>query len=133
MPAFGNVTVNDGESTPVAHTFSPVKIDGDIATYADRSGGVPTGYITYTASNRDPVAGSALNRERFVLTLPVVADGSDPSVPAGTILRSLSCDLTVLIPASSTLQERKNVWAMFKNWAASSVMTSIVQDLEHVY
>lgn len=134
MPAFGTITINDGASTPVAHTFSPVKIDGDVATWADRSGGVPSGYSTLVASNRDPSGGNGqVNREQFSVAVPVVADGSDPSVPAGTILRTLRFDGTVLIPVSSTLQERKNLLAFIKNYLGTTVVQSMIQDLEHVY
>lgn len=133
MPAFGNVVINDGQSTPAPQTFSPVKIDGDVATWANRAGGVPSGYATLSASNRDPGNGSQVNRERFTLSVPVVADGSDPSVPAGTVLRTLSADCTVLIPVSSTLDERKDLLAYLQNFLASSDVESMVQDLEHVY
>ncbi|DAD50596.1 coat protein [ssRNA phage Gerhypos.2_10] len=134
MPAFGNITINDGASTPLAHTFSPVKIDGDVATWADRSSGVPTKYYTLSASNRDPNGGTGqVNREQFSLVIPVVADGSDPLVKAGTVIRTLRFDGTYLIPVSSALQERKDLNALVKNFLASSVVTAMVQDLEHVY
>ncbi|DAD52077.1 TPA_asm: coat protein [ssRNA phage Gerhypos.2_19] len=134
MPAFGNIVINDGASTPVSHTFSPVKIDGDVATWADRSSGVPTKYWTLSASNRDPSGGNGqVNREQFSIAIPVVADGTDPSVKAGTILRVWRFDGTVLIPASSTLQERKDGYAILKNYLASAAVQSMLQDLEHVY
>ncbi|DAD52030.1 TPA_asm: coat protein [ssRNA phage Esthiorhiza.3_8] len=134
MPAFGNIVINDGASTPVSHTFSPVKIDGDVATWADRSSGVPSKYYLLSASNRDPSGGNGqVNREQFSVVFPVVADGTDPAVKAGTLLRTLRFDGTVLIPVSSTLQERKDVYAFIKNYLASSVVSSMIQDLEHVY
>ncbi|DAD50312.1 TPA_asm: coat protein [ssRNA phage Gerhypos.4_34] len=134
MPAFGNITINDGASTPAAHTFSPVKIDGDVATYADRASGVPSKYMTLSASNRDPSNGSGqVNREQFSFVYPVVADGTDPAVAAGTILRTLRFDGTFLIPVSSTLQERKDTLALVKNFLADAVVTAMVRDLEHVY
>lgn len=134
MPAFGNVVLADGASTPVNHTFSPVKIDGDVASYADRSLGVPVKYYTLSASNRDPSGGNGqVNREQFSIAVPVVADGSDPSVKAGTVLRTSRFDCTFLIPASSTLQERKDIRAFAKNLMADALITAMVENLEHVY
>jgi len=134
MPAFGNVTINDGASTPVAHVFSPVKIDGDVATYADRSTGVPSKYYLLTASNRDPSGGNGqVSRVQYSLALPVVADGTDPLVKAGTVLRTSRFDGTFLIPATSTLQERKDLRAFVKNLMVDAIVTAMVENLEHVY
>jgi hypothetical protein len=134
MPAFGNVTINDGASTPVAHIFSPVKIDGDVATYADRSTGVPSKYYLLTASNRDPSGGNGqVNRVQFSLALPVVADGSDPTIKVGTVIRTLRFNCEYLIPVTSTLQERKDLSALSKNLLANAIEIAMVENLEHVY
>ncbi|DAD51457.1 coat protein [ssRNA phage Gephyllon.4_12] len=134
MPAFGTVTISDGASTPVAHAFSPVKIDGDVATYADRASGTPSKYYLLTASNRDPSGSNGqVNRVQFSLALPVVADGTDPSVKAGTILRTGRWSSEFLIPVSSTLQERKDLRALAKNLLLDSLTTATVENLEHVY
>lgn len=133
MPAFGNITINDGASTPVAHVFSPVKIDGDTATYANRASGTPAKYEVLRITNRDPVNGGKVNRVEYNLDIPVVADGSDPAVPAGTVLRVLRWQCTELIPDTSTLQERKDGRALFKNLMADAVVTAVSENLEHVY
>lgn len=134
MPAFGNVVLNDGATTPVAHTFSPVKTDGDLATYADRSTGTPSKYLVLGASNRDPVGGNGqVNRVEYSFSLPVVADGTDPAVKAGTVLRTARFNGVALIPVTSTLQERKDLLAYIKNLYASTLASSMMQDLEHVY
>ncbi|DAD50305.1 coat protein [ssRNA phage Gerhypos.1_22] len=134
MPAFGNIVIKDGASTPADHTFSPSKIDGDVASYADRSSGVPSKFYLLSASSRDPSGGNGqVYRDQFSISCPVVADGTDPSVKAGTVLRTARFDCTFLIPASSTLQERKDVRAFAKNLLADTVVTAIVENLEHVY
>jgi len=134
MPAFGNIVINDGASTPAAHTFAPVAIDAKgVATWADRSSGIPAKYIKLDASNTDPTGGGTQNREIFTVRLPVVADGSDPSVKTGTLLRTLTAQVQVAIPVSSTLQERKDLYAYLKNYLATSAVQAIIQDLEHVY
>jgi hypothetical protein len=133
MPAFGTITINDGASTPVAHVFSPTKIDGDKAFYANRASGTPAKYEVLTISNRDPLNGSQVNRVEYTLDIPVVADGSDPAVKAGTVIRTLRWQCTELIPSTSTLQERKDGRALFKNLMADTVVTAVSENLEHVY
>jgi len=134
MPAFGNIVIDDGATTPVVHTFAPVAIDAKgVASWADRSSGVPASYLKLDASNTDPSGSGTQNREVFTVRIPVVADGSDPNVKAGTLLRTFTAQLTVAIPVSSTLQERKDLYAYSKNFLATSTVQSMIQDLEHVY
>lgn len=56
MTAFAALTaINDGQATPVAHTFSPVSIDAaGIAKWVDRVGGISIGFPTVTLSVREP-------------------------------------------------------------------------------
>lgn len=133
MPALGTITINDGQSTPVAHSFSPVKIDVDTATYADRLGGVPAGYPVLTAANRDPANGQKVNRMFFGVAVPILADGTDVNIPEGTLLRTFRANVEVLVPTSSTLAERKDGLAYLRNFLADAVVTALVRDLEHVY
>ncbi len=134
MPAFGTITIKDGATTPADHVFSPVKIDGDVATFANRTSGVPAKYETLTISNRDPNGGNGqVNRVQISLAIPVVADGSDPAVKAGTVIRTLRFDGTLLEPVTSTLQERKDLRALTWNVMNDATVKAVVENLEHVY
>ncbi len=133
MPAIGTITINNGAATPVAHNFDPVNINGDVAYWADRSGGVPSGYPKIDLSMRDPSTAARVYRVQGDVILPTVADGSNPAVAAGTVLYETRAQFTFFLPERSTLQERKDILAYVKNYLAHAVVTAVVQNLEHVY
>jgi len=131
MPAIGNLTINDGQSTPVVHTFSPVVTNGLESRWADRSGGKPAGYLLVNSRQKDPSNGARNYRMQFEIVLPTVA--TDPTTGKDYISRTARCNMEFVLPESSVLQERKDILAYAKNLLAQAMVTSIVQDLEHVY
>ncbi len=134
MPAIGNVVINDGQSTPAAHTFAPQNIDANgVASWKDRSSGVPTAFGGLDLSLREPTTSARVYRVQGDVIIPTVADGSNPSVPAGTVLYTTRAQFQFFIPESSTLQERKNIIAYTRNFLADASVTAVVQNLENVY
>lgn len=138
MPAIGNVVISDGATTPVAHTFAPVGIDGTVATYADRSGGIPVGYWTLSIGLREPVKnGAAVYKVTAKLLLPILEQTSPSTAtgiqPAPTVGYTMAANVEFLLPARSTLQNRKDVLALCKNALANGLFTSVVENLENIY
>nr|UYL94456.1 MAG: hypothetical protein [Sanya fiers-like virus 18] len=73
MAQIANVVINDGQATPVAHTFNPDSIDAQgVARWADRSTGIAVGFPTLSLSLRKPTAGS----RNYKMTMK--ADGPNP-------------------------------------------------------
>lgn len=139
MPAIGNVTINDGATTPVAHIFAPAGISGLVASYADRSGGIPVGYPTLDLSLRAP---SNQSREKMYLaTVRIktpILDVTSPSTatgiqPAPSVGYTPIAELKFWLPERSTLQNRKDLRAFAKNIMADAVVTALVETLENVY
>ena len=139
MPGIGNVTINDGAATPAAHTFAPVGIQGIVASYADRSGGIPVGYPTLDVSLRSP---SGQSREKMYLaTVRIktpILDVTSPSTatgiqPAPSVGYTPIAELKFWLPERSTLQNRKDLRAFAKNIMADAVVTAVVETLENVY
>jgi len=140
MPAIGNVTINDGAATPLAHVFGPVGIDGNlVAKYADRSGGIPVGYLTVDISLRPP---SPKSIEKMYLvtarTVFPVLEVTSPSTasgiqPAPTVAYKLIAETKFWMPERSTLQNRKDVSALHRNLLANAAMTSVIENLESIY
>jgi len=137
MPAIGNIVINDGAATPVAHTFAPVTITGPIASFADRSGGISVGYPVISASLTAPSKTSRLYKARLKLVLPVLETISNSTMsgiaPAPTKAYDLTADMTFLMPERSTLQNRKDILALAKNLLADAVVTALVQNNETIY
>lgn len=131
MPAIGNLTINDGQSTPVAHTFSPVTTTGNESRYADRSGGKPAGYLLVNARQKDPANGARNYRMQYEVVLPTVA--TDATSGKDYIARIARCNIEFVLPESSVLQERQDILAYARNLLADASVTAVVTNLEHVY
>jgi hypothetical protein len=138
MPAIGNVVINDGAATPVAHTFAPVGVVGSLATLADRSGGIPVGYGKISVNIREPQNGpNGVFKVSIKVMIPTL-DTTSPSTttgiqPAPTVGYTTACMMDFLLPARSTLQNRKDVLAFVKNLLANSTIGSVVENLESIY
>lgn len=137
MPAIASITINDGATTPVAHVFTPSGIQGSIASYHDRSGGISVGYPAITISSVTPSKNSKTYKVRAKLVLPVLetqsGTASNGFTPAPTKAYDLIADMSFVMPARSSLQNRKDLFALAKNLCAQAVMTSVVQDNEVIY
>lgn len=139
MPAIGNIAINDGAATPVAHTFAPAGISGIVASYADRVSGIPVGYYQLDVSLRPP---SAQSKEKMYLatfriktpilevTSPSTASGIQP---APTVGYTPIAEVKFWLPERSALQDRKNLRAFVKNLMSDAVVTNLVETLENVY
>lgn len=129
MPAIAALSINDGQSTPVAHSFAPVTTDGSLAKWADRSPTIPAGFRTISHE----VAGPAGNRTTYKVQLgfmiPVVAtvNGVDQ------VIRYDSGVITLNVHPDSTLQQRKDLRAYMVNTMQNSSVVSSIENLEPFY
>lgn len=130
MPAIGNIVINDGAATPVAHTFSPDGFTGDVCEFHDRSGGISVGYPKITAKSVSPSRTSKMYKVTYKVVLPVLETASGTSsngfAPAPTLAYNLECNMTFITPQRSTLQNRTDLLAFVKNLLADSSTTALV-------
>lgn len=139
MAAIANVVINDGQATPVAHTFAPVTIDAQgVAKWADRSGGISVGFPTLSYSLKNPTGNSKSYKMTAKVTLPVLEQTS-PSTstgiqPAPVVGYNLIANIEIVLPERSTTQDRKNLLSYVKNFLANAaVVTAGVENYETVY
>lgn len=137
MPAFGAITLNDGQGTPVAHTFSPLTLIGSEAKFADRSTGITVGYPTVSIVTTQPSKTSRLSKTRMKIVMPVleVVNASTYSgiTPAPTRAYDMTADMTFFCPERSTLAQRKDILAFAKNLLTNAIAAQIVETQETVY
>ena len=129
MPAIATLTINDGNATPVAHTFAPQSTTGARAQWADRSPTIPAGFRTISHELAEPNGNRTVNKVTMGFVCPVVAtvDGSD------TVVRYNSGQLVLNIHPQSTLQERKDLYAYMANSMANGSIKTSVENLEPFY
>lgn len=137
MSTIGSVTLNDGATTPVAHTFAPAGVKNAIAKWQDRSGGISIGFPTITMSLREPTKASKVYKVTTKVVLPVL-EVTSPSTstgiqPAPTKAYDLLATVEVVMPERASEQNRKDLLAYVRNFLANAVVTNGVQTLEPVW
>lgn len=139
MSAIAPIVINDGQSTPVAHTFAPVTIDAQgVAKWADRSTGISVGFPGLSYSLKNPSGQSRSYKMTAKVTLPVLEQTS-PSTstgiqPAPTVAYNCIANIELVLPERSTLADRKNLIAFVRNYLANAaVITAGVENYETVY
>lgn len=131
MPAIGNISINDGAATPVSHTFSVVTTDGKLATFADRSGGIPAEFPLIKISSSVPAGSQRFFRVEMSISMPKSA--VDPQTGKSYIARQTQSRTIYTLPETGVLQERKDILAFNRNLQALPLTAALVQDLEALY
>lgn len=126
MPAIAALTINDGAATPIAHTFSPVATNGSKAEWADRSPGIPAGYLTLSDEVRKPTGPGTAHRKIVGLNAPVTAtvDGSLK------VVRNSSAQVILNFAQDSTVQERKDLLAYVSGYLGNADVKLSIQNIE---
>jgi hypothetical protein len=129
MPAIAALTIDDGQTVPASHTFSPVTTDGSTAKYADRSPSIPAGFRTISYEVSAPSGTRVTNKIQAGFNNPTVAtvDSVDK------VVRNSSAQVTLNIHPESTLQERKDLLAYVVGFFAEADIKTSVQNIEPVY
>lgn len=111
MPQLQSISLNDRETTPVAHAFTPRDVIDGTGTVV-RYTGILTGEETLTVSSRR--SGGKL-RAKLTLKVPVVQTETINGISTPKVVRTsfVACDF--VFDETSTEQERKNLIGMMQD------------------
>lgn len=129
MPAIAALSINDGQTTPVAHTFNPVTTNGSEAKWADRSPSIPAGFRTISHEVQGPAGSRTVNRITMGFYIPVVAtiNGVDQ------VVRYNSAQVILNIAPDAVLQDRKDLLAYVANSLDNASIKASVENVEPFY
>lgn len=139
MPAFAAFTINDGASSPAAHTFTPVSSENGVYVFQEQVGGIPLGYATVTCTTvragpmKDGTKSSADRKNKVrvgisVPTLETLGTNDAGYTPPPTIACIDRLNIEAIQPERSTLATRKNVTAFGSNLLAHATFKAIFND-----
>jgi len=117
MPLLQAISLNDRETTPVAHVFNPHDSVNGVGIVKNTTG-VPLGAETLTVSMRGSPNGRY--RGKVNLTVPVVQTETINGISTPVVVRTAYVSLEVTFSDKSTLQERDNVIGMLADALAPS-------------
>jgi hypothetical protein len=135
VAAITTIVVPDAAATPVNHTFNPVRIDGDTATWLEKSSGSATGFWPLVTVLRAPLAGQTEKLYRFTLKLaiPVTTVETINGVARTALLYTLRANVDMTLPADATLQNRKDLRKILTGILADSSIVDQVENLNNAY
>lgn len=120
MPTGFSITVNDRETTPVAHTFAPSgRVEDGVRFIENSSSGVTIGQRSLILRAKQP-SPSSRRTVRVTLASPTLVTETINGVAVPSVPRTAYVDCTFKFDAGSTSQERKNLVGMFANALAAS-------------
>lgn len=119
MPNIANLTINDGQATPVAHTFSARSNKDGICKWADISSGSPIRYPTASILQKEPIATTKrpTYKTSVILDVPVYSATGTPAVDLR--LGGLTYRLEVMSDTAATDAQRADAHAYFINFISN--------------
>jgi hypothetical protein len=132
MAAASDIIINDGQSTPVAHTFTPFSKDGSMVVWLERTTAhTSAGFYPLTVSQSSPNGKSPVVRTKITLALPLEAYNSSTGIYSYTDTSRVILD--VLMPVSMVAAGRADVYAYLKNLMAHATIEATIKDLSPPY
>lgn len=134
----GNITtivVADAATTPVNHTYTPVKIDGDTGYFLDTSASNSLGYRTLSVTQRAPLAGQTekVYRSKISHSMPVTYDETINGVARPVLAYTLRFNGEFVIPAAATSQNRKDIRKTVYGMLNDTLVKACVEDQVNLY
>ncbi len=145
MAALAAFTINNGDATPVAYTFTPTGPDSNGVQWFEQTTPTPTNSraaARVSASLKRPPVGNSLAGKiatvEFGLWLPfmeTVANNSAGLTPAPTLAYEEIFRITYKLPERSTAADRKNLRVLGFNLTANAntLLASMVDNLQALY
>jgi hypothetical protein len=133
MAAITALTLTDAAGTPVNHTYSPMDCTSALSKWADTTSGIAIGMPEATLSLTE---NGNTNKVTVKLTAPVletITGDAGGYVPAPRVAYELLGKAELVFPKRSTLQQRKDLKAMFIDLMGDAVVTTAVQSYERPY
>lgn len=116
MSAIANVVIDDGQSTPISHTYYPVK-STPIAEFRENVADVPVGgqgLLSVALTKK-----GSLYKVRLTAELPVMeeatAQNSSGYTAAPKVAHTVRADATLFAHARSTEDQRNDLIELFMN------------------
>lgn len=138
MAAIAAITINDGQATPVAHTFNPVETT-PIPLYRENgAAGVPlAGQSDISISLRPGSGAEGISKALVKLRLPVLETVSGSTVggytPSPRVAYFMDAKIELMLPSRSTSAQRKDLRVLVANLLANAQVVAVVDNLEKPY
>jgi len=135
MSTAANIAIQDGQATPVTHTFYPIQTT-DPVIYRESLADTPTiGNGTVNVSLKDN--GSGLNKAVITMRLPALetATGANPAgytaAPAEAYTHQVKVEW--ILPARGTSDQRKDLRLLLTDLLSDAQIVDLIDELRKPY
>jgi hypothetical protein len=131
MALIANMTLADGQASPVNHTFTAKGVRNAVAKWKDQVGGVVAGMPVITFSLRESTSAAPMTKVTMKVRCPVLE--TDPSFLVPTVAYENFANIEFAVHQRCTLAERKDLLAYVKNLLATTPVGDSVKDGEAIW
>ena len=138
MSAIAPITIDDGQTTPVAHIYNPIMtLPPTYVRNGDSSVPVVAQEKLVSSLKQGANTSDAINRAKMTLLIPVLETPSGGSssgyVAPPKVAYYLQANVEFLLPNRSTEVQRKDLRVLTSNALLNSQIVSLVDKLESSY
>lgn len=131
MPVRNPIAIQDGATTPVTHTFSPIgkPAGSEYEVFTNRANGVASFQEEVRIRVQQPTKKGQPYRVSAIMVLPTtkVVDGD-------TVLAFQNrADLALTLSPDSTTQSREDLRVLLADLITDAIMVGVVDQLESIY
>jgi hypothetical protein len=129
MPNASAISIDDGQATPVSHTFTPSVVTPSSSTFVDRDSATSAG------SKRIHLGFSPQSAKRETDRLSVRIDVPYEQTVDGVTSVAYTARFSgdIVLPSQMTQAQRDDMAAFIQNAFGHSVIVGMVTDLDPVY
>lgn len=134
MPSISTIVVPDAAATPVNHTFTKMKTNGDTSYFLEQSGATALSYWPLTLTQRGPLTGQTekVYRSKMSLAIPVVSSETINGVSRPRLEYTLRTNVEHVVPAEATLQNRKDLRKISTGIMSDAAWVGMVESQQNV-
>lgn len=133
MAAIANLVLADGQASPVNKTFNPSDCTSLLASWTDRSTGINIGFPEVTLSLAKGKDTMRVVGKVLLPSLEVISGSDGGYTPSPKVAYTTMGKFELVLPARSTLQNRKDIVAFLKNFLGNAVITKAAEEYERPF
>lgn len=137
MPAIANITVADGQVTPINHIYEPAGVSSDgTAKWVENVGGSLTGRPQFSINVTSPkgTAATAASKVRLKLTIPRVVSGTDLNgMPYSTILSRPLVDVVFNLTGDMAQAQRDDIHGLLVSFLGNASVKEAIRKVVPFY
>lgn len=133
MATFADLVINDGASTPAAHTFKVKLNDRGLSTWEERTGGIPVGYLLVKVQTSDTVTVRKVDIDIVCPVLAAVAGANAQGfTPAAKVDYSNRSKHQFWLSQRGTQAQRTDLWAYARNILDNATIKAVITSGEEI-